>query len=60
MDKIKRFVDCTVPVLTCNLRCPYCYITQERRFLSALPNFRYDAKTIGDAFSQERLGGNPH
>lgn len=57
MDKIKRFVDCTVPVLTCNMRCPYCYITQERKFLSALPNFQYDAETIGRAFAQERWGG---
>lgn len=61
MDKIKRFVDCTVPVLTCNMRCPYCYITQERKFLSALPNFQYDAETIGRAFAQERWGGgNTH
>lgn len=60
MDKIKRFVDCTVPVLTCNLRCPYCYITQERKFLSALPNFPYDAQTIGRAFAPERWGGIIH
>ena len=57
MDKIKRFIDCTVPVLTCNLRCPYCYITQERKFMNALPNFAYDAETIGRALSKERLGG---
>lgn len=60
MDKIKRFVDCTVPVLTCNMRCPYCYITQERKFLSALPNFQYDAETIGRAFVQDRWGGVIH
>ncbi len=60
MDKIKRFIDCTVPVLTCNLRCPYCYITQERKFMSALPNFAYDAATIGRALSPERLGGIIH
>lgn len=61
MDKIKRFVDCTVPVLTCNMCCPYCYITQERKFLSALPNFQYDAETISRAFAQDRWGGgNSH
>lgn len=60
MDKIKRFIDCTVPVVTCNLRCPYCYITQERKFLKALPTFRYTAKQIGAALSKERLGGICH
>lgn len=57
MDQIKRFIDVTVPVLTCNLRCPYCYITQERKFLNALPVFAYDAQTIGCAFDPARLGG---
>lgn len=60
MDKIKRFIDCTVPVLTCNLRCPYCYIYQERKFLNALPQFTYSAETIGKALSKERLGGICH
>ena len=60
MEKIKRFIDCTVPVVTCNLRCPYCYITQERKFLKALPTFRYSAKQIGAALSKERLGGIAH
>lgn len=57
MEKIKRFIDCTVPVLTCNLRCPYCYITQERKFLKALPTFHYSAEVIGKALSKERMGG---
>lgn len=43
MDKIKRFIDIAVPVQTCNLRCPYCYIAQEDKFLAALPYFMYDA-----------------
>ena len=37
MDKIKRFIDCTVPVLTCNMRCPYCYIINTWRALKILP-----------------------
>lgn len=60
MEKIKRFVDCAVPVLTCNMRCPYCYIAQERKFLSDLPNFKYSAETIGRAFAQNRWGGVIH
>ena len=60
MEKIKRFIDVAVPVQTCNLRCPYCYIAQENKFLSALPYFMYDAKTIGKALSEKRLGGVCH
>lgn len=60
MEKIKRFVDCAVPVLTCNMRCPYCYIAQERKFLNDLPKFKYSAETIGQAFSSERWGGKIH
>ena len=57
MDTLKRFVDCAVPVLTCNLRCPYCYIAQERKFLTDLPKFKYSAETIGRAFAPERWCG---
>ena len=60
MNKIKRFVDCGVPVLTCNLRCPYCYITQERKFLTQLPKFKYSPEIIGKSFAQERWGGPIH
>ena len=60
MDKLKRFIDVAVPVQTCNLRCKYCYIAQEKKFLEALPYFMYDAKTIGKALSKERLGGVCH
>ena len=60
MDKIVRFIDCAVPVLTCNLRCKYCYITQQRKFLNALPVFSHDAKYLRKALSKERLGGIAH
>ena len=60
MEKMKRFIDIAIPVQTCNLRCPYCYIAQEKKFLAALPYFMYDAKTIGKALSKERLGGICH
>lgn len=60
MDRIKRFIDISIPVQTCNLRCPYCYIAQNKMFLAALPYFRYNAETIGKALTQERLGGICH
>lgn len=60
MDEMKRFIDCYIPVTTCNLRCHFCYITQHRRFSDKLPTFAYDAKHIRKAMSVERLGGKCH
>lgn len=57
---MKRFIDCYIPVTTCNLRCNYCYITQTRKFRNKLPFFQYDADHIRRALSQERLGGVCH
>lgn len=57
MSKIKRFIDCYVPVTTCNFRCHYCYITHVRAFSSKLPEFQYSADTVGKSLSEGRLGG---
>ena len=57
MDKVKRFLDCYVPVTSCTLRCHYCYITHQRLFDTKLPSFKYDASFIRKALSKERLGG---
>ena len=56
-DKIKRFIECFIPVTTCNLRCHYCYITQQRKFSASLPVFEYTPEHIAKALSKERLGG---
>lgn len=56
-EQIKRFIDCIVPVKTCNLRCHYCYITLCREFDTELPQFDYSAEHIGKALSKDRLGG---
>ncbi|WP_413854264.1 radical SAM protein [Candidatus Ruminimicrobium bovinum] len=56
-DKIKKFIDCNFPVKTCNLRCHYCYITQNRDFDKELPKFKYSPEHIVKALSKERLGG---
>lgn len=55
--KIKRFIDCYVPVTTCTLRCHYCYITVHRQFDGPLPTFRYSPQQVRTALSQKRLGG---
>lgn len=57
MDKIKRYIECHVPVTTCTLRCSYCYITQHRLFGGPLPEFRYTPEHVRKALSKERLGG---
>jgi len=56
-ETIKRFIDISIPVTTCTLRCPYCYITQHRLFEGSLPELPYSAEHIQKALSRERLGG---
>lgn len=57
MAKIKRFIECLIPVTACNLNCSYCYVVQESRRTDQLPDFKYDIKTIGAALTKDRLGG---
>ena len=57
MDKLKRFIDCYIATQTCNLRCHYCYITQQRKFKSELVHFSKTPQEIRKALSIKRLGG---
>lgn len=57
MDKLKRFVECYIPTEACNLRCDYCYITQERKFNNKIAKFEYSPEYIRQALSVNRLGG---
>lgn len=56
-EKIKKFIECLVPVTACNLKCEYCYVIQEQRRTNEMPKFEYSAAHIGKALSKERLGG---
>ena len=56
-DKIKKFIECLIPVTTCNLRCHYCYITQNGSFSAKLPTFNHTAEEIAQALSPDRMGG---
>lgn len=56
MDEMKRFLECYVPISACNMRCKYCYVTQNKWWNSKKPDFSFVPK-IKDAFTQERLGG---
>lgn len=57
MDKIKRFIDCYIPTETCNFRCHYCYITQNRKFNNKLLKLTHEPEFIAKALSKDRLGG---
>lgn len=57
MDKIKRYIDCVVPITACNLRCHYCYITHNRLFDSKILPFPKAPKEMRKALSKERWGG---
>ena len=59
MDKIKKFIDCFVPVYNCNFKCNYCYISTWSGWEQAkkTKKIEYDVETIKLAFSKERWGG---
>ena len=57
MDKIKRFLECLIPVTVCNLECEYCYVIQENRRKMQLSQLRYTPDHIVNALRKERLGG---
>ena len=56
-DKVKRFIECIVPVSACNLKCHYCYIIQNNCRYNEIPKFKYSAEHIAKALSKKRMGG---
>lgn len=60
MEKMKRFIECFYPATRCNLRCSYCYITQQEKWADVLPKPKYSPEIIGKGLSKERLGGICH
>lgn len=56
-EKIKKFIECLIPVTACNLRCDYCYVIQQGRRKDEIPKFKYSPEHIGKALTKERLGG---
>lgn len=57
MARIKRFIECLLPVTACNLKCEYCYVIQENRRKNEIPALKYSIEHIRKALSKERLGG---
>ncbi len=57
MVRIKHYIDCYIPVTTCNLRCSYCYVAQQGLFNRQVPKFEHTAREIRNGLSRERMGG---
>lgn len=57
MEKIHKFIECLLPVTTCNLYCNYCYVIQENRREMKIPKLDYSIETIAAATTKERFGG---
>ncbi len=57
MYKIKRFIDCHVPVNLCNFKCDYCMVGQCNAFKKEYTNFEYPVDTMAYALRPERMGG---
>ena len=57
MEKIHKFVECLLPVTSCNIKCSYCYVIQENRRKMIIPKLDYDIDTMIKAMSKERFGG---
>jgi MoaA/NifB/PqqE/SkfB family radical SAM enzyme len=57
VEKLKRYVEIAVATENCNLRCSYCYITQQRKFNNKLVSFTRIPREIRQALSIRRLGG---
>jgi MoaA/NifB/PqqE/SkfB family radical SAM enzyme len=55
--KIVKFIDTTVPVSSCNLRCDYCYLEQNNTKLDNDGAFYHHPLYIRKALSKKRLGG---
>lgn len=58
MDRIKRFVECLIPVTVCNLKCDYCYVIQRHNRKGKMAELKYSPEQIGEALNKERWGGS--
>lgn len=55
--KIKKFVECLLPVSVCNLKCSYCYVIQRNQDLQKSCLIEIDEKRLERIFSKERWEG---
>lgn len=57
MDKIKRMLLVNMPGSACNLRCEYCYITNQNLWNTQPKKMDHSPQEIANALSKKRLGG---
>ncbi len=57
MEKIKRFIECLLPITACNLKCSYCYVIQRDNRKNTVADMKYSPEQIGLATTKERWGG---
>ncbi len=57
MDKMKRFIECYIPIESCNLKCPYCYITQKGKLDNKHITMKHSLDEFRSAFRRKRWGG---
>ena len=57
MEKIKKFIDCYIPIEHCNLKCHYCYIPTLENFENRSREIPYSPDFIRKALSKNRWGG---
>lgn len=53
---MKQFINCHVPINTCNLRYSYCYVTQNEWLNATMSKFDCILEYIGYVLSKKRLG----
>ncbi len=61
-NKFVRFINCSIPVTGCNLRCDYCYLIQQGNeklldFKETREGFLYPVDYMASALTPERMGG---
>lgn len=57
MAKIRRFVECLIPITVCNLHCSYCYVIQRNNRKMKQAQLKYTPEQIGQAMMLDRWGG---
>lgn len=57
MDKMKRYLECYIPITTCNLKCHYCYITRQEKWKNEVVPIGHKPEEVRRALSRKRLGG---
>ena len=57
VDKVKKVINCYVPVTACNFKCHYCYVGQTDGFKGEILPLQHSINDIVKALSKKRLGG---